>query len=123
LLRQYAVAASSDALVELLLKRGANPNARRQPIFQAIGSRKEIELFIKYGANVNIRNKLGETPLFYAVKLHTVQASKLAVAELLLSNGAEVNIRDVDGKTPLQLAIEGKYTDMETLLCKYGAKE
>jgi ankyrin repeat protein len=53
-----------------------------------------VKMLIKAGADVNARGRIGQTPIFYAIK--TPEAVKLLVAA-----GADINARDVFGDTAL----------------------
>lgn len=63
-----------------------------------------INLLLKNNAQVNVANKLGNTPLYYAVKIDNKQQRKQAV-ELLLKKDAHVSARNKRGETPLHIAI------------------
>lgn len=64
-----AVGDGHRATVELLLKRGANPNfGTNPPIFDAAQNADMIELLIAHGADVSLKRHYdGRTPLTYAV--------------------------------------------------------
>jgi len=97
-------------LAELLLKKGADPNAKdamdKSPLhWAALHNHSAVaKLLLDKGANVDAKDNYDRTPLFYTV-LHY----KLAVAELLLSNGADPNIKDLNYMSAYDAAFEPDY--------------
>jgi hypothetical protein len=89
----------SVKVVEMLIRRGANPNARDKqgntPLFGA-NSAAVARALIAAGANPNSRNALGRTALFE----HYFDEVK----KVLIESGADVNARDRKGFTPLDCA-------------------
>lgn len=75
-----------------------------------------VEALIDSGANVNKVNYEGETPLFAAVKLGSVE--KVA---FLLENGADPNIHDLDGATCLHHAASLGLDSIAAVLLRNGA--
>ncbi len=96
-------------LAEMLLRYGADPNARSRnamsvlPLHSAAAARKQrtIEWLVEYGADVNAAQQGGWTALHEAARQGNVE-----MAEYLLSKGADPSLRSEDGKTPADLAIE-----------------
>ncbi|XP_028400088.1 ankyrin repeat and MYND domain-containing protein 1-like [Dendronephthya gigantea] len=104
-----------EATVQLLLRRGANPNASSLPmpvLFFAIkaADAPAVKLLLQKGANPNSRlskEKLGITPLHIAAAL---PSDAVSITKLLLEAGANPNLRDFafgdaeDGRTALHTA-------------------
>lgn len=102
-------------MVELLVKRRANVNAKNKfnytPLHKAVfnfveGKRKEkdckkiLNLLISNGANLNAQDNNGNTPLMTAIQ-------KTAPAKILIAKGADVNLANKNKETPLMLAAKG----------------
>lgn len=63
----WAIFTGNVDLVRLFLASGADPNiTNAKPLFSAVssGKRKTVELLLKQGANVDARDESGQTPLF-----------------------------------------------------------
>ena len=106
-------------LVDILLRRGADPNKARisnEPRAGVNGKQKSAlhvaaesrnvegaRLLIKYGANPNVRNDMGTTPLQIAARENQTE-----MIRLLLRAGASPKIANANGWTPLHyLLYEG----------------
>jgi ankyrin repeat protein len=91
----WAATRSNDAIAELLLNAGANPNLTSElgigPLSLAItnGSAGMVRLLIAKGADPNVARENGETPLMTAARTGQVEVMKL-----LLDHDAKVNARD-----------------------------
>jgi ankyrin repeat protein len=90
----YAVMGEIPEVVELLLNRGANVNARGPDYSQG-------NLTV-YASSTAWKVNVGETPLHAAGRA----TNSAAIARLLVDSGADVEARDNDGETPLHLALE-----------------
>lgn len=85
-----AISTNNYDMTELLLEKGANPNAINvfgKSIFTSsiFSDLKLIELLIKRGADLEFRNSNAETPMFMALF-----QGRLPVAKLLFRNGAKI---------------------------------
>jgi|GEM_PF-1088549 len=105
-------------LVQLLLRCGADPNARsnhRQsgplhyavdgcitgPYWNAKRQVHTIECLIEAGAEMNARDKNGATPLHRAVRTRCALAVKC-----LLERGCDATLKNKRGSTPFHLAVQ-----------------
>jgi len=109
--------------VDVLLRLGADPNARdaegRTPLFRAQTADllEIIEFLVAHGANVNVQADDGRSPLHEAAEWGDCE-----VVEALLRHGAIMALRDRAGETPLILAaMMGRGHDMVPLLIARGA--
>lgn len=86
------------------------------------GDRAElVELLLKRKANPDVQNDEGDTPLHLACKVDTLSVQ---IAQLLLQYGANPNIRNSNGYSPLNLvaARTSKYLQISELLLNNGAE-
>jgi uncharacterized protein len=82
------------------------------------------ELLIKSGANVNARAGRGSTPIMFASwgTAQHYEDEYVKVVKFLIRNGANVNAKNDNGKTALSIAQSGKWKKIVTVLKKAGAK-
>jgi ankyrin repeat protein len=124
-----AAAWRDRALAELLLRKGADVNARTAAGATPLhGGEKEIaEFLIARGADVNARDKDGKTPLHVAAG-----NGRTAVVELLIAKGADINAKTTGPlpsgcfvfpckETPLHRAVQQGWTEVAELLIAKGA--
>jgi ankyrin repeat protein len=104
----WAAAQSQPDMVALLIKQGANVNARS--IVRDWQRRVTAE-----GRPKNM-NRGGFTPLLYAAREGCIECAKH-----LLKAKADVNLADPDGMTPLNLAITNMRFDFAAYLISAGA--
>ena len=139
-LHKAAESCNSSALVSLLLRAGANPNAvdceGRTPLHEAVKNHDSvaISLFDNYGvrplrrdpgvvwsllqagAQVNVVDNYGVRPLHEASR-----NGDSAVVSLLLQAGAQVNVVDNKGVTPLHGASHSGDSAVISMLLAKGA--
>ena len=119
----FAARSNAAEMVELLVKHGADPNAKGQyssPLQAAVinNAHETAEVLLKHGADANARTKSGYTPL-HAAAINNAHKT----AEILLKYGADVNAKDRSGDTPLRYAA-GVVHARETaeVLRRYGGR-
>ncbi|KAJ3281869.1 Ankyrin repeat domain-containing protein 16 [Rhizoclosmatium sp. JEL0117] len=110
----------STSVVQILLKYGANVNARdklnRTPLHRARTHTVAL-LLLDHGADVNALDSCNYSPLFYAI---CSQYRDLALVPLLLERGAVMDQMG-DGETPLFLASKENRFEHARLFISYKA--
>lgn len=100
-----AANASSETMIEALIKAGANKDAldlqQQSAVHIAVNNKDEdmVAFLGKMGCNLNLKNASGRTPLVIAVDENSV-----GVTKALLRNGADKTITDSYGKNALDYA-------------------
>ncbi len=121
---RFAVRSGNLAEVKILLKKGADVNAKDETYFMTplhyatvYGHKEIVELLIEKGADVNAKDENDFTPLHYA----TVYGHK-EIVELLIEKGADVNAKDETYfMTPLHYATVYGHKEIVELLIEKGA--
>ena len=120
----YAVVNGQEAMVKLLLEKGAKLNINDRGIFQyspllyAVNEGHEgtVKLLLEKGADLEYKEALGYTSLLLAVdKGHE------GIAKLLLEKGAELETKSRNGQTPLSYAAEHGEDAVVKILLEKGA--
>ena len=114
------VAANDPGTVAKLVSDGHNPDetddSGRSGLLIAAtdGNLRIASVLIKAGAHLGFKDRLGNTPLHYAVERNHED-----VVQLLLDAGASVDAENANGTTPLMLAATHGYSSIaEDLLAK-----
>jgi hypothetical protein len=119
---RWAVAEENEALVRLLLDRGADVNAKDNDGWTLLRwaaveeNEALVRLLLDRGADVNAKDKYGWTVLRWAAA-----EENEALVRLLLNRGADVNAKDNDGRTALRRAVDEGHEAMVRLLLDRGA--
>lgn len=110
-------------VVELLLAKGADPNAASKnamqvcPLHSAVAHRNTevafemASLLLQHGAEVNVAQHGGWTPLHQAAA-----HGQDKVVRLLLSHGADPSAKSDDGRTALEMALQGGHGETAKFL-------
>jgi ankyrin repeat protein/L-ascorbate metabolism protein UlaG (beta-lactamase superfamily) len=118
-----AAMSGDPATLELVLSRGADPNAQREnsptPIIGAIDSDNPemLEILFKHGADGKSGWASGYTALHRAVS-----AGNTEIVETLIEHGLDVNAENDDGISPLDNAISECRPEILAVLLKNGAE-
>ena len=121
----WATENGREAMVELLLERGADLESKdaeygQTPLSWAAenGHEAVVKLLLERGADVDSKNEWGRTPLSWAA-----ENGHEAVVELLLERGADLESKDQSfGQTPLSWAAENGHEGVVELLLERGAE-
>lgn len=115
----YAVLYGDTALVEQLLKKGANPNAKNDigatALMWAATNAAKTRVLVNHGADVNAISYLQRSPLMIAAGV----PGSLATVKLLLDHGANPNpTKHPDGESSplIQAALAGDAASMQLLI-------
>jgi truncated hemoglobin YjbI len=124
----HAASAAGDVtIVELLLRLGADPNAKdsggHTPLYcvgnecTSSNSGTVVRVLVQGGANVNACDGVK-----HCTALHmAARRGNVAAAQALLDSGAEIEARDRVGDTPLRRSVNCGKTEVAELLLSRGA--
>lgn len=120
----HAAAANGHvAVIDVLLKHGASPNARctggGTPLTMAVfyGSVPAVQRLIAAGADVDECDDLGMTALHASIARGNVD-----VARALLEAGAQLDLKDAAGRSALDVAEQFNQPELVKLLQARGAR-
>ena len=125
-----AVSGGNPELVELLISKGADVNAKGQYDRVALhyaNKKGMAKILLAHGATVDAPTNFGETPLHWAasgINGLDKQVDLVEFADVLIANGADVNRKAGEGrsyKTPLNYAAENNNLPVAKLLIAHGA--
>lgn len=118
-------------MVQLLVKRGANVNAKNKmnytPLHKAVfnfmgadpnekNCEKILNLLLEKGANIDAQDGNGITPLMGAVQ-------KTTPAKILIAKGAKTNLQNNNGETALMYAVKGGLIKVVLMMPVVGPNE
>lgn len=115
-------AGGNPALMGILLKLGADPNATDKfghtPLYTLANSEGDgVQMLVKAGADVNAKERVKRcTPLHMAARRGNTR-----IAQALLDCGADLEARDIAGDTPLRRAVNCGKANVAELLLRRGA--
>jgi len=122
-------------IVEVLLNHGVSARSNHSQALNLAASKGQagiVDLLLKHGADINARCASDEgreqdaTPLRAAIDGFSIDGSgqqhAMETIKLLLSRHADVTIADEDGVTPLQFSVQTRRRDLVSLLLAHGAK-
>jgi ankyrin repeat protein len=117
----YAAIYGSLEALQLLLDKGADPNAKNQagatPLILAAWNFERARILIERGAAVNAATSRGITPLLVAA----AAPGNVSTVRYLLDKGADLRARDADGEDALTRASFTGDVDTLKLLLDRGA--
>lgn len=124
----FVVLSENLSGVDVLLRRGANPNAKsdngRSVVHIGAMISRDPEILsriIKYGGNPSEKSFSGEFPINLAISRFEIEKS-LEKVKVLISAGAELNVRSGKwGVTPLMSAVLATRYDIAVELLNAGA--
>lgn len=119
-LLHYAIKQQNLALLEYLLKAGANPEladqAQRTALFYALEQNDlaPVKMLVEHQASLNAKDQAQRTPLLYAIEYYVQEANdtfkqhlaeRITLIDYLLDQGAELQAADENGNTALHLGM------------------
>ncbi|TRX90855.1 hypothetical protein FHL15_008259 [Xylaria flabelliformis] len=118
----WAAGNGHEILVRLLIKKGANFNAKNNARYTLLhlavqnGHEAIARFLLEKGADLKAKNKDSCTPLHLAA-----QNGHEAIARFLLEKGADLKAKNKDSYKPLHLAVRNGHDNIVRLLLEKGA--
>lgn len=112
-----------DAMVDLLLNKGADPNVKTnngQTAVHFTASKNNLDAarkLVAHGATARVKDKRGQLPLHRAAAVGNVP-----IIKLMLQQQSPINATDIDSSTALHHAIAEGHGDAAAELLKAGAE-
>lgn len=111
----YASDKGYEAVVKILLKKGANPNVRSM-------GETPLVCALKKGHNNIVKRLIGSGAQVDNVSfISVIEAGKSDIAQLFITSGANINACDDNGKTVLMIAVEKFNVSIVNALIEAGA--
>jgi uncharacterized protein len=110
--------------LSMLLKRGANPNARCEGGGTALamaahfGYSAVVRALVASGANIDAADDLGVTALHFAAA-----SGDVPTVRALLELGANTQLRDRTGRAPRQVAQQQAYAEVAALIDEFNPSD
>lgn len=140
----WAIYMNNSRIVNALLETGVDLTiCKESPLIQAIKQEntKIVEKLITYKCNVNIKDKYGNTALYWAIKHDRIETSQekeerqkterkegvsqlkdcIKFTRILLENGANSNLLGYEDTPPINTAVNVGNIDLVRLLLEYKA--
>ncbi len=98
--------------------RGDDEN-KSTPLMSAVtwGTPEMVELLLRKGANPNLTDTYNHTPLMMAILFRTEdEINVVKIVRALLAAGADKTIASTDGKTVYEMAVDNRYPEVAELL-------
>ena len=121
-----ALAGRHFELAQVLHRNGSSvdpPGERGKSLLHCAAYKEDLEMIqvlLDYGLNVNTPDKLGSTPLNFALEYRSTVIDP-RVVRLLLDHGADPNVLGWQGKTQLHRASQSGRIEIIRLLVEHGA--
>jgi ankyrin repeat protein len=112
----YAASRALEGILRLLLKRGANINAKGRagltPLHMSLRFPKIFKALLQMGPTISAQDDQGDTPLHLALSSTLADTPpKGSTVEKLILSGADVNVRNRAGITPFHMVLEKKWLE------------
>jgi ankyrin repeat protein len=114
----YAASRALEGILRLLIKRGANINAKGRagmtPLHMSLRFPKIFKALLQMDPAISAQDDQGDTPLHLALSSTlTDRPLKGSTVEKLILSGADVNVRNRTGIAPFHMILEKKWLEGE----------